>query len=117
MPATTATQNAVTAVIATGGKQYVVRAGQTVRVEKLEHEAGSTLSFEPLVVMVDGAIASGYTVTAQVADHGKGEKIRVFTYKSKKRQRRTLGHRQPFTALTITAIAAAKSTKKTEAAA
>jgi large subunit ribosomal protein L21 len=112
MPATTATHNPTTAVIATGGKQYVVHAGQTVKVEKLELELGATVTFEPLMTMVDGTIATGYTVTANVAEHGKGVKIRISTYKSKKRQRRTIGHRQPFTALTIASIAAAKPAKK-----
>ncbi len=107
-----------TAVFTTGGKQYVVHAGTWLRVEKLESEVGTKLTFDTLMLTDEkGALVSNGQVTAEVIDHGKGTKIRVFTYKSKKRQRRTLGHRQLYTTLKVTAIGAAKAAKaKSESA-
>ncbi len=101
-----------TAVISTGGKQYVVTNGTWLRVEKLETEVGTKLTFEPLMLTDEkGALVTGGQVTAEVVDHGKGTKLRVFTYKSKKRQRRTIGHRQQYTTLKVTAIGGAKAAK------
>lgn len=115
------------AIIQTGGKQYRVTPGQVIKIEKLEAEVGSTVVFDRvLVVSHEGSLSVGTpfvadeTVSAVVLEQGKGKKIRVFTYKSKKRQRRTLGHRQRFTAVRIEAIGATKPVKtekveKTEA--
>ncbi len=99
------------AIIASGGKQYRVREGDVVRLEKLEAEPGSTVDF-PVLVMggeqpvvgtpkVDGAVVSG-----EVVAHGRGEKIRVRKYKAKVNYRRHLGHRQPYTEVRITGIKA-----------
>jgi len=103
------------AIIETGGKQYRVTPGQLIRVEKLEAVEGSIVIFDRVVMAVlEDTVHTGapyltdQSVTAEVVEQGKGIKIRVSTYKSKKRQRRTLGHRQRFTAVRITAIGATK---------
>ena len=86
------------AVIQTGGKQYRVAEGETLRVEKLPATPGEKLSFVPQV--------SGIKVEAEVLEQGRGKKIIIFKYKRRKSYRRKTGHRQPFTALKITAITA-----------
>lgn len=99
------------AIIATGGKQYVVAIGSEIAVEKLEVEVGSKITFNQVVMAADEqnnlSDASKATVEAEVLEQGKGKKIRVSTFKSKKRQRRTLGHRQLFTKVKILSITAA----------
>jgi large subunit ribosomal protein L21 len=103
------------AVIETGGKQYRVKAGQLIRIEKLAGEAGDKITFDKVLLVSDdkdqhfGApYLSSHTVTGEIIEQTKGEKIRVFTFKSKKRQRRTLGHRQPVTVVKILDIAGTK---------
>jgi len=100
------------AIIETGGKQYRVRVGDRISVERLGDEAGGDVTFERVLLLGgDGATkvgtptVKGATVTASVDDHFRGEKIIVFKYKPKKRYRRRIGHRQELTHLTITAIA------------
>jgi large subunit ribosomal protein L21 len=102
------------AVIQTGSKQYRVAAGETLRVEKLAASAGDKLTFEPLLVADDGGnvtvgrpLVAGMTVEAEVLEQGLGKKIIIFKYKRRKSYRRKQGHRQPFTALKITAIGGA----------
>ena len=99
------------AVIRTGGKQYKVKVGDFVDVERLGDDDGASLELEPLLVVDDdGKVTSAADdlarakVTASVVDHHRGKKIRVFTYKNKTRQRRTLGHRQSLTRLKVEAI-------------
>jgi large subunit ribosomal protein L21 len=99
------------AVIKTGGKQYVVKPGDKLEVEKLETEAGKELSFsEVLLIENDGKVEignpmlKGAKVSAKVLDHGKEEKVIVFKYKAKKRYARKIGHRQPFTTVEILEI-------------
>jgi large subunit ribosomal protein L21 len=101
----------VYAVIRTGGKQYKVKVGDVIDVEKLGGDDGVSLELEPLLVVDDdGNVTSAADqlakakVTASVVDHHRGRKIRVFTYKNKTRQRRTLGHRQSLTRLKVEAI-------------
>lgn len=101
------------AVISTGGKQYLVTPGSTVKVEKLEGEVGATLDITTLMVgetdgsMVDvGAPLAKGTVKAVIEAQDRAAKISVVKYKRKVRYRRTVGHRQPYTALKITEIAA-----------
>jgi large subunit ribosomal protein L21 len=101
------------AVIRTGGKQYRVAQGETLRVEKLPASAGDKLTFESLLfaddagkVMVGKPTLSGITVEAEVVEQGLGQKIILFKYKRRKSYRRKTGHRQPYTALKITAIGA-----------
>jgi large subunit ribosomal protein L21 len=101
----------VYAVIRTGGKQYKVKVGDLLDVEKLGGDDGASLELEPLLVVDDdGKVTSAADdlakakVTASVVDQHRGKKIRVFTYKNKTRQRRTLGHRQSLTRLKVEAI-------------
>ena len=101
------------AVIATGGKQYVVKEGQTLDVEKLEKEAGSSIELEVLMVTdedgkdvkVGTPNVSGAKVTAKVVSQGRAKKIRIVKYKPKSRYTRVNGHRQPFTKIQIEKIA------------
>ena len=101
------------AVIQTGGKQYRVAEGETLRVEKLAASAGDKLTFDPLLFADDGGnvqvgrpLVAGVKVEAEVIEQGLGKKIIIFKYKRRKSYRRKQGHRQPFTALKITAIKA-----------
>jgi large subunit ribosomal protein L21 len=100
----------VYAVIRTGGKQYKVKVGDVLDVERLATD-GDSLELEPvLLVDNDGKVTSAAAdlakakVTATVVDHRRGRKLRVFTYKNKTRQRRHLGHRQPLTRLKVERI-------------
>ena len=101
------------AIIQTGGKQYRVSEGDVIVIEKLEAQAGETVSFdEVLTVVNDGSVkigqpvVAGAKVTGTVVEHGKGKKIRIFKYKSKANYRKRQGHRQPFTKVTIEKIEA-----------
>ena len=99
------------AVIQTGGKQYKVSEGDVIFVEKLGVEEGTEYTFDQ-VLAVSGAdgfkagapTVAGATVKATVVKNGKGKKIRVFKYKPKKNEKKTIGHRQPFTKLQILSI-------------
>jgi large subunit ribosomal protein L21 len=100
------------AIVETGGKQYRVKPGDTIAVERLAGEPGETLDLgRVLLVGGDGAetrigapAVEGAVVRAEVVEHGRGEKIIVFRYKSKVRYRRKTGHRQALTRLRITDI-------------
>jgi large subunit ribosomal protein L21 len=101
----------VYAVIRTGGKQYKVKVGDLIDVEKLGGDDGASLELEPLLVVDDDGNVTSVAadlakakVTASVVDQHRGTKIRVFTYKNKTRQRRTLGHRQSLTRLKVETI-------------
>lgn len=102
------------AVVKTGGKQYKVKEGQTLKVEKLEAQPGASLDLEVLLVAdedgknvkVGTPNVSGAKVTAKVVEHGRADKIRVVKYKPKSRYTRVNGHRQPFTAVSIEKISA-----------
>ncbi len=76
------------AIIATGGKQYKVSEGDIIKIEKLDAETGSTVSFDQVIAVSDGTLKVGAdvadaTVSATVMDHGKGKKVIVYKYKSK----------------------------------
>ena len=101
------------AVIQTGGKQYRVAEGETLRVEKLSANTGDKLSFSPLLFADDGGNVqigkpnvSGIQVEAEVLGQDLGDKIVIYKYKRRKSYRRKTGHRQPFTALKIVSIKA-----------
>ena len=96
------------AVIKVGGKQYYVQENQEIYIEKLDAEAKDTVKFDQ-VLMIDSKIGNPYltnvTVEGEVIKNGKQKKIRVYKYKSKDRSnRRTHGHRQPYTKIKITKI-------------
>ncbi len=95
------------AIIETGGKQYKVSEGDELFVEKLDVEAESEVVFDK-VLMVEGKVGTPYvkgaTVKATVVKHGKGKKIIVYKYKSKKNYHKKQGHRQPYTKVKVVAI-------------
>ncbi len=98
------------AIIETGGKQYKVQQGDIVFIEKLDVEAGSTVTFDKVLAVggddlkFGAPYVDGATVTASVAKQGKAKKIIVYKYKSKKGYHKKQGHRQPYTKVEITAI-------------
>ena len=101
------------AVIKTGGKQYIVKPGQKVKIEKIEGEEGKTHTFSDVLLLDDGnnvdigaPVLSGATVEAKILKQGKGEKVIAYKYKAKKRYHRKKGHRQLFTEVEITQIKA-----------
>ncbi len=96
------------AVISTGGKQYKVSEGQTIRVEKIAGEIGGPVSFDHVLMFFDGkAVKVGQpaltdvAVTGHIVEQGKAKKVIVFKQKRRKRYRRKAGHRQQYTALKI----------------
>lgn len=98
------------AVIKTGGKQYKVSAGQSLKIEKLPVENGKTVKFDTLLIADEknfkvGKPSLGEKVEAKVLEQGKGDKVSVIKYKRKTRYRRNVGHRQLFTKVEITKIA------------
>jgi large subunit ribosomal protein L21 len=97
------------AVIRAGGKQYRVAPGDVVKIEKLPAADGDTIEFNDVLAVSgqEGAIGpgAGAVVSGQVLEGGKSDKILVFHFKRKKQYKKIYGHRQPFTAVRITAIA------------
>jgi len=100
------------AIVETGGKQYRVKPGDTVAVERLTGEPGESLDLDRVLLVagngdearVGSPGVEGAVVRAEVVEHIRGEKIIVFRYKSKVRYRRKTGHRQSLTRLRITDI-------------
>ena len=93
------------AIIKTGGKQFAVEDGQTLRVPSLEGKEGAKVDIQALVVGggKDAKIGEG-SVKATVIGHGRGEKIIVFKKKRRKQYKRTQGHRQGYTEIKIEKI-------------
>jgi large subunit ribosomal protein L21 len=101
------------AVIETGGKQYRVEQGQRIKVEKLNADEGATVDLDKVLLVADGEdikvgvpYLDGGKVTATVASHGRGKKIRIIKFRRRKHSRTTQGHRQAYTELEITGIKA-----------
>jgi len=101
------------AVIRTGGKQYKVANGDVISIEKLDGDAGAKITFGE-VMMLGGdspkhgaPLISGASVTAEVVDQGKGEKVVAFKKRRRKDTHRKRGHRQHFTKVKIVSISAA----------
>lgn len=94
------------AVIKTGGKQFAVAEGQTVRVPSLEGKEGSKVDIQALVVGEgkSATIGGDATISATVVGHGKDDKIIVFKKKRRKQYKRKQGHRQGFTEIKIEKI-------------
>ena len=99
------------AVIESGGKQHRVAEGQTIRLEKLEVATGGTVEFDKVLMVADGdnvKIGAPYVksgkVTAEVVDHGRGDKVKIVKFRRRKHSRKQAGHRQWFTEVKITAI-------------
>jgi large subunit ribosomal protein L21 len=100
------------AVIETGGKQYKVNEGDVIFVEKLDVAEGDKVTFDKVLAVADDngiktgkPVVEGATVTANVVKNGKAKKIYVMTYKSKKNEKKKIGHRQPYTKVQIEKIA------------
>ena len=97
------------AIIATGGKQYNVSEGDIVKVEKLDVEDGSTVTFDQVLAVSDnglkvGADVASSTVTATVMGQGKAKKVIVYKYKRKSGYHKKNGHRQAYTQVKIEKI-------------
>ena len=99
------------AVIKTGGKQYKVQEGDTIKVEKLDGKEGDSIELDQVLMLADGdkvtlgqPLVEGATVSATVKAQGKGKKIRIIKFKRRKHYRKQMGHRQAYTELAITGI-------------
>ncbi len=97
------------AIIATGGKQYKVSEGDVIKVEKLDVEAGNTVTFDQVVAVSDGSLKVGEdvanaSVTATVMEQGRGKKVIVYKYKRKTGYHKKNGHRQAYTQVKIDKI-------------
>ena len=99
------------AVIVTGGKQYTVSEGDVLYIEKLNAEEDSTVKFDQVLAVLDGEnskvgapVVEGACVEAKVVKNGKGKKIQILKYKSKKNEKKKIGHRQPYTKVQIAKI-------------
>ena len=99
------------AVIKTGGKQYKVAVGSKLKVEKLDAKENDNFVFSEVLmkgedenVEIGAPFLEGVSVEAKIVAHGKGDKIKIWKYKAKKRYQRRVGHRQPFTEVEITNI-------------
>lgn len=102
------------AVIVSGGKQYRVKEGQSLKLEKLELEPSASIEFDKVLMVSDGdktAVGTPYVpgcvVKAEIVGHGRGDKIRIIKMKRRKHHMKTMGHRQWYTEVKITSIKAA----------
>ncbi|UUF00267.1 50S ribosomal protein L21 [Xanthomonas hortorum pv. pelargonii] len=99
------------AVLVTGGKQYRVAQGETLRVEKLEVEAGDEIKFDTVLMLGDsdgiklGDALKGASVTAKVVARGRADKVRIIKFRRRKHHMKRQGHRQYYTEIEITGIA------------
>ncbi len=101
------------AIVATGGKQYRVKEGEKLRVEKLSAEAGDTVELDKVLMVGEGddvkigaPYLEGAKVTATVAANGRGDKVKIVKFRRRKHYRREMGHRQSYTEIEITGISA-----------
>lgn len=101
------------AVIQTGGKQYRVAQGDTLRVEKLAAEEGATVELDKVLMIAEGEdfkvgkpFIDGGTVTATVKAHGRGKKVKIIKFRRRKHHLKRQGHRQSYTELEVTGISA-----------
>jgi large subunit ribosomal protein L21 len=99
------------AVVKTGGKQYTITEGDTLRVEKLAGEVGATINRDEVLAVGEGQdmkigapTVEGATVKAEIIAHGRGKKIIVFKKKRRKGYKKKQGHRQDYTGLKISEI-------------
>ncbi len=99
------------AVIVSGGKQYRVQEGQTLKLEKLSAEAGSNVEFDRVLLVGNGddikvgaPVVDGAKVAAEVVSHGRGEKVNIIKFRRRKHHMKRQGHRQWFTEVKITGI-------------
>lgn len=99
------------AIIETGGKQYSVKVGDRIRIEKLEAETGDSCTFDKVLLVESGdsakvgnPIVSGASVLGKVVAQGKAPKVVVYKYKRRQGYRRNIGHRQPYTEVLIESV-------------
>jgi large subunit ribosomal protein L21 len=99
------------AVIVTGGKQYRVAAGDTLRVEKLDVAEGESVEFDKVLLVGEGAdvrigapYLEGGSVTATVKSHGRSKKVEIVKFRRRKHHMKRMGHRQAYTELEVTGI-------------
>jgi len=99
------------AVIASGGKQHRVEEGEYLRLEKIEVATGESLTFDQVLMVVNGddikigaPLVEGATVTAEVLEHGRADKVNIVKFKRRKHHRKQMGHRQWYTEVKITGI-------------
>ena len=104
-------EDAVYAVVRTGGKQYRVEEGRAIKIERLPGEAGDTVELGDVLLMADGdnltvgaPVIEGARVVGTIAEQGRSKKILVFHFKNKTRHRKKNGHRQHFTRLVVSDI-------------
>lgn len=104
---------AMHAVFETGGKQYRAKEGDVLRVEKLDVDAGGAIDFDKVLLVSDGETikigtpyVAGGKVSASVQAQGRGDKVSIVKFRRRKHSRKQMGHRQAFTELKITGIAA-----------
>ena len=100
------------ALIKTGGKQFKVTEGDTLKVEKLSTEVGKALNINSVLTLVDGdkvtigtPVVKGASVDATIISHGKGDKVKIFKMNRRKGYRKSQGHRQSYTEIKINKIA------------
>jgi large subunit ribosomal protein L21 len=102
------------AVVRTGGKQYRVATDDKILVEKIEGEAGASVSLEVLMFGDAGVVTTGGSVTAEIVAQTKGDKVIVFKKRRRHNYRRKNGHRQQHTILKIVSVGG-QTAKQTEA--
>ncbi|OUR68176.1 50S ribosomal protein L21 [Bermanella sp. 47_1433_sub80_T6] len=101
------------AVIVTGGKQYRVEEGETLKVEKIESATGESIELEQVLLIGNGddvkigqPVVEGAKVTAEIVAHGRHKKVKIIKFRRRKHSMKQMGHRQWFTELKITSISA-----------
>ncbi len=101
------------AVVVTGGKQYRVKEGEKLRVEKLSAETGDTVVLDKVLLVGEGEdvkvgapYLEGAKVTATVAANGRADKVKIIKFRRRKHHRKQMGHRQSYTEIEITGITA-----------
>jgi len=106
------------AIIVTGGRQYRVMQGETLRVEKLVADVGAEVKIDQVLMVGEGEgvtlgapLVAGALVTAKVVSHGRGEKIRIVKFRRRKHFRKETGHRQHYTEIEIVGITGASEKK------
>ena len=92
------------AVVRTGGKQYRVATDDKILVEKIDGDAGTSITLETLMLGDGGAITKGKAVTAEIVAQTKGDKVIIFKKRRRHNYRRKNGHRQQMTVLKITSV-------------
>ena len=99
------------AVIANGGKQYKVKEGQILRLEKIEQELGESIEIDDILMLGDGEkisvgkpTVSGAKIVAKIEKHGRAAKIEILKFKRRKHHMKRMGHRQWYTEVKVVEI-------------